>query len=127
MQWGPIIMGWVIAAPLLLIEHILLWERPRRMRRPGSYILGTLTLGCGWIAWGVAATGPLTPIDAVANIGAVSCSGAVVLLAYAWRASHAQAQRTKDYRAIALALTQEIVDQGGRHDAGQSDLSDRRN
>lgn len=129
MQPGPIAIGWLIAGALLFAEHMGMWEKPWRLDTPWNYLVGVLTLFVGWIAWGMTASGPITPIDAVANISAVTSAGAIVIICYAVRKrlDHKK-EHTKTVQE-AKALTQAIIDQGDGYAARQPDLRDpgRRN
>ncbi|HEU5100639.1 MAG TPA: hypothetical protein VFU22_16530 [Roseiflexaceae bacterium] len=126
MQPGPIAIGWLLAAALLLVEHIGLWGQTWRLKNPWTYLVGVLTLAVGWIAWAMTAVGPVTPIDAVANIGAVSSAGAVVLVAYYVRGRLAQrdAQAAQQGEIIGMArgLHRELKERAdrGENDPGRS-------
>jgi hypothetical protein len=120
MQPVPIVIGWLLAAALLIAEHLGMWNQPWRLRRPWNYLVGVLTLATGWIAWAATAASPVTPIDAVANIGAVSTAGVVILIAYYVRGRldqrDKQAQQQGELiglaRGIRRDLTQELIDRG---------------
>ncbi len=120
MQVVPTVLGWLLSAAMLLAEHIGMWDQPWRLREPYTYIVGVATLACGWITWGVTATGPVSPIDAVANICAVSSSGVVVAVAYYVRArlgrhldrAQQQGEVIGMARGIRQSLTQEMIDRG---------------
>lgn len=124
MQPGPIAIGFVIAAALLLTEHVILWSQPWRLTPPWSYIVGVTTLFVGWIAWGMAASGPIAPLDAVANIAVVSSSGSIIVLAYYIRGRIDNARQTDRIVEKAKSLTQAIIDNGGAKHARESDLHD---
>jgi hypothetical protein len=128
MQPGPITIGWALSAALLIAEHIALWSLPWRLKEPWSYVVGVGTLGVGWIAWALTASGPISPIDAVASVGVICSSGVVILLAYYVRGRLGQtreaAQQTGEIIGAAKGLTQALIDGGGKH-AGQSGLRDR--
>lgn len=127
MQPVPIAIGWVIAGALLLLLHVGMWDKPWRLKEPYTYIVGVATLMCGWIAWGITATGPITPIDAVANLIAVSASGSVIAIAYYVRdrldkrdaRAQAQGELLGRARSIRTHLTQEMIDRG-ENDPGRS-------
>ena len=129
MQPGPIAIGWVLTASLLLAEHIGLWEQPWKIDAPWNYMLGVLTLTVGWIAWGLTARGPISPIDAVANIAAVTSAGVIILICYWARGRWDKRQKQSAIVSKARSLTQAIIDEGTGHAARQPDVHDpsRRN
>lgn len=130
MQPGPIALALTFAAALLFAEHMAMWDQPWRIDAPWSYVLGVATLAASWIVWGLSATGPVTPIDAVASIVLISAGGgAVVVVAYAVRGRLDRARKQTAVVTQAKALTQDLIDQGERHAARESDLRDpsRRN
>lgn len=124
----PLAIGIAIAvtAALLLAEHIGMWSQPWRLERPWNYVAGVLTLALGWVIWGLAATDPIAPIDAAVSIILISFgSGAVIVLCYAVRGRLERAKTNSAVIAKAKYLTQDLIDQGDRHVARQSDLHDR--
>jgi hypothetical protein len=130
MQIGSIALATAFTAALLFAEHIALWAQPWRIHRPWNYVLGVSTLAAGWLVWGVATAGPIAPVDAAISIVLVSFgSGSVVVVCYAVRGRLDQSRRNSNVVAQAERLTQDIIDQGERHAARQSDLHDpsRRN
>ncbi len=129
MQPGPIAIAWVVTAALLFAEHMALWDQPWRLDAPWNYLLGVLTLAVGWAIWGLTARGPISPIDAVANIGAVTTSGAVILACYWWRGRWEKRQKQSTAVEKARQLTQSLIDEGGATHARKPDVRDpsRRN
>lgn len=129
MQPGPIAIGWTIAATLLIAEHLAMWDQPWRLEAPWNYLVGVVTLAAGWAAWGLTAQGPISPVDAVANIGAVTSSGAAILVAYWLRGRWDRHRKQHATVEQARRLTQDLIDNGGATHARKPDLHDpsRRN
>ncbi len=129
MQPGPIAIAWIVTASVLIALHIAMWDQPWRLDAPWNYLIGVLTLAVGWAIWGLVASGPISPIDAVANIGAVTTAGGSILACYWLRGRWDKRQKQNETVAQAKRLTQDLIDNGGRQDARQPNLHDpsRRN
>lgn len=130
MQPGAIALATAFTAALLFAEHVALYAQPWRVQRPWNYVIGVVTLAAGWAVWGLTADGPVAPIDAAISIMLISFgSGSVVVLSYAVRGRLEQAKKNSDVITKAKILTQDLIDQGERHAARQSDIHDpsRRN
>lgn len=130
MQPGSIGIAIAFTAALLFAEHVAMWNQPWRVDAPWNYVIGVLTLALGWVVWGLNATGPVTPIDAVVSVMLISfSSGAVIVLCYAVRGRLERAKKNNVVVTQARSLTQAIIDEGKGHAARESDISDpsRRN
>lgn len=114
----------------LITEHVMLWDRPWRLKRPASYCIGTLTLAF-WFAIFCWMVGPEYIVFAVAFLLLASGSGATIILAY-WVRERLDILKQQARSAGAasrpietfLPYTQEIIDRGG---ARGSHTTSRRN
>lgn len=81
-----IVITALLTGGALALEHLLLYQRPRRLSRPAAFVVGTVTIYIGLALW-LFAQGPFVAawrvMAALSLIIAVA--GIVVLVAYALR------------------------------------------
>lgn len=110
-------IGAVVAAALLIVEHVTLWQQPWTLSRPASYAVGTATLGLG-----ISITAALLnqPLIAYVFWGVAIPAGAMVIIAYWMRAKLDSLTKSATKRSALAALIIEESEEA-RGTARQSD------
>ena len=117
---------WLISAALLTVEHVTLWGHPWRLVPPYNYIVGVATLLFADLIWAFNTT-TNRPIDAFYAFATIATSGAAIVLGYYIRNRIDLRDKARDMAQQAHQLTQSLIDQGGRRNARESEIHDRRN
>lgn len=116
-----LLVGWILTACLLIIEHLLWKDTPRVVR----YLLGGGALCCGCTVAGIIADDALL----AAGPWAIASAG-LIIVGWTWHEDRADRERTTVRRSgevagMARGLTQELIDAGGPY--GERPRHDRAN
>lgn len=108
--WG------ILAAAVLLLEHLLCWGRPWRLTRPQAYTVGTATLSLCFTGWALTTPDVTGEAAAIAWWIIAGTGGAVVSIAYWVRGRLAEVrERSREAgftAAQAVALSSEDLADG---------------